>query len=1034
MQQSFHLFIRQHANDWLTVSVLTHPQYAAFGPALGPLKAQLAEVLAHELAEGVVQEEGVWFEEIERRTLEVELRAVQHDRLIRVPMRVSLVVRPVVGEKDVFEVRVPRLLQVFRIVGAENIGAWSEEMVRGFFHLKPVEALLPFQSARGERLDRLDVTWQRAKSRVAKRRMAKRQAAEGDEEGVVWGVAASALAEVGVELVEEARQGRLSRAEFRDGLVDQVVGILDGSMGRSVLLTGPSGVGKTAVVHELAHRIAEGRVPARLEGVPVWHVTGGRIVAGMKYLGEWQARCQAIVEEIGGARGVLFVESPYELMTAGSRGQGLSVADFLLPGVRSGEVTVVAESTEDELLLAEQAGAAFVDALRRVPVPAFGGDEVRAILERAAGRLEKVHRVRFAAAGLSRAMDVLARFGDASAMPGAGLRLIEQMARLPGAGVGGAVGGARERPVLGAREAVVAFARASGLGEALVDPDVMLDVEGVRAFFEARVVGQSDATGLLSDLVMVIKASLDDPERPMGSFLFMGPTGVGKTESALTLAEYLFGDRERVVRFDMSEYGYAGSAARLVGVGRSEGDLTRRVRERPFCVLLLDEVEKADGEVFDVLLQVLGEGRLTDGTGRTVSFSQSVIIMTSNLGAGDRRSIGLGGSGVVGQGLGQHYREAARRFFRPEFINRVDFVVPFGGLSADAVRGVARRMLDGALAREGFGRRGIGVSYGEDVIDLLMVHGFDAKYGARPMKRAVEQQVLVPLSRRLVARGGGGSDGGAGGEGERFELYVHEGGVAVVSSRGVRGGVVWLGGEGGSWGSLGGRVARVRARLAAWEESRVVWGSRRGDGVLSGRLAEAVAAVEGVDVGGGGDGWEGVVAGVDGVVEGVEWDLCVAALGGAGGVVLRVEGGAGAARLVGAYQRWGVGRGWGVRVERVERVGGGDGMGGVDGMGGRDGWRVVVEGVGAGVGVVWQGEVGVHRVEGGDGVEEVRVGVEDGSGGWDMGGGVVRVVREGGGGDVLAGGEVVGGWDALEAGLTRVVLGRMGRAVAAIEG
>ncbi|MCB9552753.1 MAG: ATP-dependent Clp protease ATP-binding subunit [Myxococcales bacterium] len=832
MQESFHLFIRQHANDWLTASVLTHPQYAAFGPALGPLKEQLAEVLAHDLGEGVIEPGDAWFDGIERRTLEVELKAVQHDRLIRVPMRVSLVVRPVPDAKDVFEVRVPRLERVFRIAGAENITPWSEEVVRGFFHLRPVEALLPYQSARGERLDRLEVTWQRAKSRVAKRRLSKRQAAEAegadDWLDVIGG--GSTLASVGVELVAEARAGRLGRAELRDELVEQVLGILDAATGRSVLLTGPTGVGKTAVVHELAHRIAAGRVPARLEGVPIWHVTGGRIIAGMKYLGEWQARCQAIVEEIRGERGILFVESPYELMTAGSHGQGLSVADFLLPTMRSGEVTVLAECTADGLLLAEQTGPAFVDALRRVPVPAFGADEARAILERAAGRLEKQYKVRFSPAGLSRAMDVLARFGDAGAMPGSGLRLIEQMARLPGEARAGS-----ERPVLDAKAAVRAFSRSTGFGEALVDPDVTLDVAAVRGWFDARVVGQPDATELLCDLVMVVKASLDDPERPMGSFLFMGPTGVGKTESALTLAEYLFGDRERVIRFDMSEYGHPGSAARLVGVGRGEGDLTRRVRERPFCVLLLDEVEKADGEVFDVLLQVLGEGRLTDGTGRTVSFAHAIIIMTSNLGAGERRRIGLGDAESK-QSLAQHYREAARRFFRPEFINRVDYLVPFAPLSADAVRGIARRMLDGALAREGLSRRGVSVSYRDDVLHVLMGHGFDARYGARPMKRAVEQQVLVPLSRRLVARGDG--------EAEALVLYGHGARVAVMSSRGAPGegppslGAAWAAGE---WEA---GVRAARGWLRGWAESAAVRAARgRGE---AGAIEEVEAEVDAV--------------------------------------------------------------------------------------------------------------------------------------------------------------------------------------------
>lgn len=922
MQQRFHLFIRQHANDWLTAQVLTYPQYAAFGPKLAPLKEQLTEVLAQELAEGRISSRDQWFDDLKRRTIELELRAVQHTRLIRVPMRFSVLVRPLPDRgPDTFEVRLPRLGQTFTIAGEDNIVPWTEEIIRGHFHLDPVERLLPYQSARGERLDSIEVTWQTPKSKAARRRAARKSRREAQDEdadflGWLKKHTASPLDEVGVELTAEARNDRLPRADFRDGLVDQLLSILDAAHNRSVLLTGPSGVGKTALVHEVAHRVAEGRVPLRLQGVPIWHVTGGRIIAGMKYLGEWQARCQSIVESIRAERGILYVDSPLELLTAGGGGTGLNVANFFLPAIRSGEITVIAESNPDALLLAEQAGPTFIAALRRVPVPPFSADVSRAILERAATRLEKNYRVRYTPAGLARALDVLARFGDAEALPGSGLRLIEQMARLPGEG------GPRPKrggppPVLGPKVAVQAFARASGFSEALVDPDVLLDVTEVRDYFESRVVGQSDATDLLTNLILVIKASLDDPDRPLGSFLFMGPTGVGKTESALTLAEYLFGARERVIRFDMSEYGYPGSAARLVGVGRQEGDLTRKVREQPFCVLLLDEVEKADPEVFDILLQVLGEGRLTDGTGRLVRFRHAIIIMTSNLGASDKRRIGLGGTDRP-HALAQHYRDAARAFFKPEFINRVDFLVPFGALEPEAVRGIARRMLDAGLKREGFTRRGIDVRYGEPVLDLLMTHGFDPRYGARPMKRAVEQRVLVPLSRRLLLVAADAE------RAETFDLYVHDERVAVVSSRGVEGRpaprLAGLASEHeGLWRT---RVREIRARLQTWEQSAMLRASREaGDMRLSEALAEAAEALTELERAG----WTppGSVqppqhsapdaATVDDRLLRLEWDLCLASLPGANRCILEVEapslhprGRRGARQLCEQYREWAV--------------------------------------------------------------------------------------------------------------------------------
>ncbi len=952
MQERFHLFIRQHPNDWYTASVLAHPQYAAFGPTIGPLKEQLAEVLSHELSEGRISTTDAWFADVGRRAIELELRAVQHDRLIRVPMRFTLVVRPLpkAGD-DIFEVRIPRLDKVFRISGEDNIGPWSEEIIRGFFHLDPVEELLPYQNTRGERLDEVDVTWQRPKSRKAKERAAKRRRNDDDDDDM-FGFARprqSPLGQVGVELTEEAGAGRIPRAELRDDLMTQLVGILDAPHARSLLLVGPSGVGKTALVHELAHRIADQRVPPRLQGVPLWHVTGGRIIAGMKYLGEWQARCQAIVEEIRAQRGILYVESPYELMTAGGS-NGMNVASFLLGPMRTGEITVIAETTPDGLLLAEQSGPAFVEALRRVPVPPFEPDAARSILEKAAVKLGKEHKVRFTDAGLSRALDVLARFGDADALPGSGLELMGHMARLP-ATRGQKATRVEDRPALGPREAVTAFARRSGFAEALIDPDALLDADEIKAWFDARIIGQPDATELLTNLVLIIKASLDDPERPLGSFLFMGPTGVGKTESALTLAEYLFGDRERVIRFDMSEYGYPGSAARLVGIGRQEGDLTRRVREQPFCVLLLDEVEKATGEVFDILLQVLGEGRLTDGTGRTVRFGHAIVIMTSNLGASDRKRIGLGGLEQP-QAAAHHYREAAQAFFRPEFVNRMDFLVPFASLDAAAVRGIARRMLDKALAREGFARRGITVRARDEVLDLLMTHGFDPKYGARPMKRAIEQRVLVPLSRRLVLRQAQGA--------AEFDLYVHDGRVAVVDSSGPTGGPCpTLAGLAAQHDALWrDRIRGIRARLDQWGSSRLLHDLRAADSEadLSARLAAARAAVADLDpLAEAADDAavtrrQQAAATMDAVLSRLEWDLCRAALGGGDDIALTVDspslhpaGRAAVEALVDGYRAWAATHGLRVAVSE-------------------DAGRCTVQIAGAGAEALFGCEVGLHRL------------------------------------------------------------------------
>lgn len=887
MQKSFHLFIRRHSNDWYTASVLTHPAYAVYGPALGPMRDELREVLSQELALGVIDAvKPTFFETLSQRVLEMELRAVQHDRLIHVPMRFTVLHRPI-DDKDHHEVRLPALGKRFQIHREENILPWSEEIVRDFFHLSGVERLLEYQYERGARVERLDVTYHGA-GRHKKARRALHQQQSPDD---LVRPFSSPLNQVGVELTEEARQGRLSRVHFRDALVDELMTVLTTGQRKSALLVGPSGVGKTAIVHEIAQRIAQSRVPLRLQEVPVWHVTGGRIIAGMRFLGQWQERCRAIVEEVRSERGILYVDSLLELMMAGSSQTGLNVARFLLPFVRSGELIVVAETTPDALLLAEQLEGPFVHALRRVPVPSFTTEQATTILELHTRQLGKEHRVEFSAEAIGRSLDVLARFGDADALPGAGLALIEQMARAaPPPARGG------QRHVLQPIDAVKAFSQASGFPEALIDPDQLLNIQEVRDFFESRIIGQPAVTELLVNLVTTIKASLNDPERPLGSFLFMGPTGVGKTESALTLAEYLFGDRDRLIRLDMSEYGYPGASLRLVGGAHGEGDMTRPMREQPFCVLLLDELEKADPEVFDILLQVLGEGRLTDNTGRMVRFVHAIIIMTSNLGAARKAPPRFEhGQDHEQTDLQAHYLDAATRFFRPEFINRIDYMVPFEDLGAEAVRRIARRMLDHALQREGFARRHIQVTYKDDLIDLLMTHGFNPLYGARPMKRAVDQHVLIPLSRRLVGRGEQV-------EGEHFELYVHQGRVAVVSNRGLGAGPAPRAeGPVTLHDTLWARhLHRLRRRLQDWEESDTARRlTQAGDSTLLKALSQSKEAVSRLEQQGGAsiealnesalaDLIDAAQA-LDAEIAQLEWALCVATLGGGDAQTLMVE-------------------------------------------------------------------------------------------------------------------------------------------------
>ena len=733
MKAQFHVYLRQHQTRWYTAQVLTLPEYAAYGPHPSALSEELALVLAMDAHERNLIHEDHFFEGLSSRTINLEIMAVQHDRLLSVPMRFLVAHWLSDEDEDLHEVIVPRLDLRFRIQGQENVDPWVEESVRSRFHMADVNAVLAHRYERSERITTIDVSFFGA-DRFKKLRGPRPKSGPHRDRDMP-----GPLSEFGAELVAEAKNDLVDRALHRDQTVGELAAVLSSRRNPSALLVGPAGVGKTAIVHELAHRVHRGQVPDRLHETQIWAIGASRIIAGAKFLGEWQARAEAIVGLLRESRYVLFLGSLLEVLTSGSHRTGLNVAQFLLPWIQSGELSVIVEATPDALSRAEATHGVFVRAFQRLPVEGLTGRASADIMERHTRSLTKQHAVTWQSGLVGEALDVVGRFGDPRGLPGSGMTLLERMAQQASSRKG-------ERRVEHG-DAIRTFARMSGFPETLVDPKQRLDVEGLRRFFTDRVIGQPQATQLLSNVVLLLKAGLNDPEKPLGSYLFMGPTGVGKTESALTLAEYLFGDRKRLIRFDMSEYGDRGSAMRLVSGPDGQGPLTKKVREQPFSLLLFDEIEKADSGVFDLMLQILGEGRLTDESGQTVRYTHCIIILTSNLGAGRRPALGF--TTPSRQQFDRQYLEAAERFFRPELVNRIDHLVPFQDLGPESLHRIVDGLLKKALEREGLSRRGISVELDGAVKALVLKEGFDPKYGARPMKRAIEARVVAPLARRL---------------------------------------------------------------------------------------------------------------------------------------------------------------------------------------------------------------------------------------------------------------------------------------------
>jgi len=574
-------------------------------------------------------------------------------------------------------------------------------------------------------------------------------------------VARGILEELGVDLTE--REG--GRIDRRDELVVRALEMLAGPGPSSLLLVGRPGVGKTALVHEIARRISLGQAPPALAGRRVFAMSANELIAGAQYTGMWQDRLRRLVDQARRTRAIVAMGDPVAIVDAGRWSQSDNNASrYLRPYVESGDITIVCECTEEQLAAAQKKEPSFVDAFHRIDVPEPTRTETTQITRAAADRLAEAAGVEVDDDAIAAAVELTQRFEPYRSFPGKCVRLLEDAVRERPDGV---------RRI--DREVVTeAFARRTGMPLSLLSDVVPLSLDEVRRYFEARVLGQPDAVAAMTDVIAIVKAGLTSPDKPLASFFFVGPTGVGKTELAKAVAEFLFGSRDRVLRLDMGEYASHDAVAKLIGTAwGAEGVLTRLVRQQPFCVVLLDELEKAHPSVFDALLSALGEGRLTDASGRTADFRNAIVIMTSNLGAARAATAGVG-FGSVGGDAQHRYVEEAERFFRPEFFNRIDRIVVFHSLTNDIVRRIARRELDQLLEREGVVRRGLRVEVDDAVVEHVAAVGFHPRYGARPLQREIEQTVIGPLAHALLRRPPG--------EDELVRIHLARGSVVVTAA------------------------------------------------------------------------------------------------------------------------------------------------------------------------------------------------------------------------------------------------------------
>ena len=531
---------------------------------------------------------------------------------------------------------------------------------------------------------------------------------------------------------------QLQRFSGSEDQLEEIERFFGGRKRQAVMVVGPSLVGKTTLIHEFVFRRVARRQSPFEQNANVWHLAPQRLISGMMYLGQWENRLLAILKQARRRDHVLFFDDILGLYHAGqSSGSDLSVADVLKPYVERGDVRVMAEVTPDALRVFRERDRGFADLFHITRLEEPPDETLIPLLLKLNRSLELRQQCRFDIDVLPTVLELTRRYQPDQSYPGKAAVLLERLAV------------AHKQSEINRDSVLEEFHRQSGLDIRFLDRNVRLSREEIAEALGEQIVGQREAVDAMADVVSVAKARLNDSSKPLASMLFLGPTGVGKTECAKALARYLFGDEDRLLRFDMNEFLSADAVAQLVGsFRRPEGLLTSAVRERPASVVLLDEIEKAHANVFDLLLQILGEARLTDALGRTVDFSNTIVLLTSNLGTG-QSSIASGFGGEQWDGRDTLLR-SVRDFFRPEFFNRLDRIIPFAHLGRTELAHIAERTLSQVLAREGFQRRQSALDISPDALAWVVDQGYHPELGARAMKRAVEDHVVHPLAEQLT--------------------------------------------------------------------------------------------------------------------------------------------------------------------------------------------------------------------------------------------------------------------------------------------
>ncbi len=730
IQFDFTLFIQKHEDGSFTFKVVEIPYIVAYGISQNRCKDEIKSALVRVLSKMHPSE----FNAIKKipgghlETVEVEFHPISKGgtrRKTKIKLKFSIIVAP---HKDQFLVTIPILEppMKFYVDNINNIEKVAQDELKSYFHDSTTEEILKYEGTEKEQLENIS----------AQVRVRGPLTTVNEKEKVNREI----ITAVGKNLLGLVQEQDFTRAYEVDETVEEIFNLLASERRESILLVGPSLVGKTAIIYEVARRILKKQCPKILNNREIWMVSAHSIEAVPVW---WENVMNSLVSVAREENIIIYFDDIIDLLEGvTSYVKGSEMAKFLKVPLANREIVIIGETTPEryERFLGKDFG--FLSLFKTIKLNPPLEQKTYTILNKVRKDLEQIFDFRIEPSAADAAIEITSRFRPYWSFPGKAIHLLRHTAE---------TNKAKEKSIT-KKHIFLEFSKQTGLPAEILSDEPPLDLTQVRAFFKSRIIGQDHAIDQIVDLISTIKAGINDPNKPLGTFIFLGPTGVGKTALAKALAEYLFGSSDRMVRLDMSEYSGSDALIKLIGIpgsSKKTGTLTRHITEQPFSLILLDEIEKADIAVFDMLLQVLGEGRLTDATGTLLDFRNAIFIMTSNLGASHKE---LTAPGFLKKNISveQHFIDKLEEFFRAEFINRIDHIIVFEPLGEKQIRQIAEKELKEVLLRYGFVRRGITIDIDEQIGDLIAEKGFSPTYGARPLKRAIEKIVIAPIARYLA--------------------------------------------------------------------------------------------------------------------------------------------------------------------------------------------------------------------------------------------------------------------------------------------